>query len=98
LPGGKVALPVEASLKADLGRERIELDTRSSIEGSTVNLKASVAGFASPRIGFDLQADTLDLDRIAPPAPAAAPVKPAPAAGGAAASAEAPIDLSPIAG
>ncbi len=100
LPKGKVAMPIEANLKADVGRERIELATRTTVEGSTIDAKASVVGFATPKIGFDLQADKLDLDRIAPPVAATTPAKPTPATGGATGGADtdAQIDLSPLAG
>src|SRR5690606_21261133 len=101
LPEGKVAMPIEASLKADVGRERIDLGTKTTVEGSTVNANASVSGFTSPRIGFDLQADKLDLDRIAPPvASPPGPAKPAPAGSPAPAtgSKEAQIDLSALEG
>lgn len=98
LPQGKVAMPIEARLKADVGREQIELDARTTIEGSAVDAKTRVNGFARPRIGFDLQADKLDLDRIAPPVAPPPVAKPAPAGGNAAAAADTPIDLSPLAG
>ena len=99
LPDGKLAMPVEASLKADVGQERIELTTRTTVEESRIDASASVNGFATPRIGFDLQADKLDLDRIAPPAaqPAAAP-KPATTDAPAAPAEDAPIDLSVLEG
>ena len=60
-----------------------------------------MAGFATPRIGFDLAADTLNLDTWFPPERAAknASATPAPAAksgGVAPAPADAPVDLSAL--
>jgi AsmA protein len=98
LPQGKVAMPIEARLKADAGNERIELDTLTTIEGSIVDAKTRVSNFAKPRIDFDLQADKLDLDRIAPPVAPPPAAKPVPAGGTATAAGGTPIDLSPLAG
>ncbi len=99
MPGGKLSMPIEASLKADVGKERIELVTKTTVEGSTIDARTDVTGFEKPKIAFDLSADRLDLDRIAPPVAAAPADRPA-ASGGASAPAapEAEIDLSPLAG
>lgn len=100
MPGGKLAMPIEASLKADLGNERIELVTKTTVEGSTIDARTNVSGFEKPKIAFDLKADKLDLDRIAPPvATPPAAEKPAGSPGGAAPAAPAgQVDLSPLAG
>src|SRR5690606_28062161 len=96
MPGGKLSMPIEASLKADVGNERIELVTKTTVEGSTIDARTNVSGFEKPKIAFDLKADKLDLDRIAPPvATPPAAEKPAGSPGGAAPAAPAgQVDLS----
>src|SRR5690606_28809691 len=90
----------DLSLKADVGNERIELVTKTTVEGSTIDARTNVSGFEKPKISFDLRADKLYLDRIAlPVAPPPAAEKPAGSPGSAAPNSPADqVDLSPLAG
>src|SRR5690606_25359842 len=45
-------------------------------EGGKFDLTADVTKLAAPRVAFALAVDTLDLDKLAPPAPVAMPAPP----------------------
>ncbi|HEU4623085.1 MAG TPA: AsmA family protein, partial [Burkholderiaceae bacterium] len=97
LPMKKLALPINGQLKAEVKAERIAgaFDTR--FENSPATFKFNVAGFTKPRIGFDLNAQSLDIDKLAPPTPqstTAAPAKSTPPSE--AAKADTPVDLSAL--
>lgn len=95
IPNGQARIELAGSASADTKNEKVAAQLDAKGEGTALKAKFDVAGFATPRIGFDLDADQLDLDRFMPPEPAAKPGQPPakPADGGAA---EAPIDLSAL--
>ncbi len=89
-PGAKpVKLALTAELTLDAARQSLQLRADTSLDGGAINAKVDVAGFSRPRIGFDVHADRLDLDRFNPPAAPAGK----PTAGGVAAQ---KIDLSAL--
>ncbi|MEF8724680.1 MAG: AsmA-like C-terminal region-containing protein [Candidatus Accumulibacter delftensis] len=85
LPGGQARLPLSGALTLDTRHERASLQLAA--QGSDARFEASIelTNFAQPEVGFDLQADRLNLDAYLPLAQpvagkAAAGAKPAAAA------------------
>ncbi len=91
----------------DLDSERVQVDLAADGEGTKLTAKLQVDGFSTPRIGFDIQADRLDVDRFlassddpalaSASTPASTPATGAagnPPAAGAASSQ--PLDLTPL--
>jgi len=101
LPQKTLKLPLNGTVDVDAKKETAAARIATTAEGSKFDAKVNVAGFATPRIGFDLAADKLNLDTWFPPEKAArnASATPAPAAKGggvAPAPADAPVDLSAL--
>ncbi len=94
IPNGQARIDLSGSVSADATNEKVAAQLDAKAEGTALRAKVDVAGFATPRIGFDVDADQLDVDRFFPPEPAGKGG--APAAGAAQADAEAPIDLSAL--
>jgi AsmA protein len=92
LPIKNLKLPIDGSVSADLKKQLVDTRISTKIEDTKLDVKLDVAGFAAPKIGFDLQADSLNIDRYFPPAPA--PAAATPAAG----EADAKLDLSALRG
>ena len=67
MPMKQLMLPLSGSLRADLAKQSAALDLGTRFDESTVALKLNVAQFAPPVIGFDLDIDTLNLDKYLPP-------------------------------
>jgi len=85
LPGKSIAGEFAGSASVDGAKERIQADIAGKIADSNVKARLSVAGFAPPALGFDVEIDQLDLDRYFPPGSATAGKKP-----------EQPFDLSAL--
>ena len=89
LPKKALAIPLSGKVEADLGKERVHAELQARIEDSALRTRLDINGFSPLAIGFDLNADQLNVDQFLPPAsPAAAPAQ------AAAAGPEKPIDLS----
>ena len=98
LPQKTLKLPVNGTIDVDGKKETVAARIATTAQESKFDARVNVTGFATPRIGFDLAADKLDLDTWLPPEKPAANA-PAPAAKGgnpAPAPADAPIDLSAL--
>lgn len=67
MPMKQLMLPLSGSLRADLAKQSAALDLGTRFDESTIALKLNVAQFAPPVIGFDLDIDTLNLDKYLPP-------------------------------
>lgn len=91
-----VRLPITASGAIDGNRETVALQFDARGEGLTARGKINTTGFATPRIGFDIDADQIDADRyfLSAAPKEAAPAKPA--AGAAAPAAEEKVDFSAL--
>ena len=76
LPKGSLQIPVIGSLSADLFRDQASAKINAVLEGGKFDLTTDVTKLAAPRVAFALAVDTLDLDKLAPPVPAAAPAPP----------------------
>ncbi|MCZ8396437.1 AsmA family protein [Achromobacter ruhlandii] len=77
LPKGSLQIPVIGSLNVDLLKDTASSKINAVLEGGKFDLTADIAKLSdAPRVNFALAVDTLDLDKLVPPAAAAAPAKP----------------------
>lgn len=90
LPHKQLKLPLAGRLGADLARQNAALDLATRVDESNVALKLKLAKFAPLALGFELDIDTLNLDKYLPAKSADAPAakaesgaKPGPAQGSA---------------
>ncbi|XUH51359.1 AsmA family protein [Bordetella pertussis] len=78
LPKGSLQIPVIGSVNANLLKDQANARINAVLEGGKFDLSADIVALpAVPRVTFALAVDTLDLDKLAPPAGASAPPKPA---------------------
>jgi AsmA protein len=82
MPMKQLKLPLAGSLRADLAKQSAALDLGTRFDESKIALKLKVAKFAPLALGFDLDIDTLNVDRYLPPKKAEEKVAAAPAATG----------------
>ena len=75
LPGGNLKASLAGSVATDWAKQTARSDVTARLDSSTLGAKVAVSRFSPLSARFDLVADTLDLDRFAPPA------TPAPAGG-----------------
>ncbi|WP_063584985.1 AsmA family protein [Achromobacter ruhlandii] len=78
LPKGSLQIPVIGSLNVDLLKDTANSKINAVLEGGKFDLTADIAKLSdAPQVNFALAVDTLDLDKLVPPAAAAAaPAKP----------------------
>ncbi|WP_241067982.1 AsmA family protein [Achromobacter insuavis] len=78
LPKGSLQIPVIGSLNVDLLKDTASSKINAVLEGGKFDLSADIAKLSdAPQVNFALAVDTLDLDKLVPPAAAAAaPAKP----------------------
>lgn len=78
LPKGSLQIPVIGSLNVDLLKDTASSKINAVLEGGKFDLTADIAKLSdAPQVKFALAVDTLDLDKLVPPAvAAAAPAKP----------------------
>lgn len=68
LPKGSLQIPVIGSASADLLRDQAQANINAVLEGGKFNLSTEVNRLSeTPRIGFTLNVDILDLDKLVPP-------------------------------
>ncbi len=91
LPQKAIKLPLAGSLALDARKQTIDVKLDSKIDDSTLKATVSVAGFAQSKLRFDVDADTLNLDRYLPPEPKGAGAASAPAP-----TAEPKVDLGAL--
>ncbi len=91
-PDKPVSLSLTGAAHADLAKQVASLEFTTKFDESSINGKAGVARFDPPSYVFDLNIDKLDVDRYAPPKPAAN----AEGAKGASGKPEQPLDFSAI--
>jgi len=73
LPKGEMRIPVIGSLSTDLRKGQALVTIKAVLEGGEFDLNAQIDQLlAQPNIVFKLAVDTLDLDKLVPPAPIAA--------------------------
>lgn len=68
MPMKQLKLPLAGSLRADLAKQNAALDLGTQFDESKIALKLNAARFAPLALGFDLDIDTLNVDRYLPPA------------------------------
>lgn len=64
LPGGAMKGDFTLKLHADIKQEQLNSDFNLSIDTTKLNGDVAVAGFKQPNIRFNLNADTLDLNKL----------------------------------
>jgi AsmA protein len=64
LPGGAMKGDFALKLHADVKQEQIRSDFNLAIDTTKLNGDVAVAGFKQPNIKFNLNADTLDLNKL----------------------------------
>jgi AsmA protein len=74
----KLAVKLTGNASVDLARERAEASLAGKVADSTIKARIEVAGFKTPAIRFDVEADQLDLDRYLPQPAAGKPAAGAP--------------------
>jgi len=92
---GPININLSGSANADIKKQRASLDFSTKFDDSTITGKAGLTHFSPPAYLFDLNIDTLDVDRYSGGKKTAAAPSPAgdkPATG----QPEQPIDLSPL--
>jgi len=68
LPKGSLQIPVIGSVSADLLRDQAQANINAVLEGGKFDLSTEVSRLSDiPQIGFTLNVDTLNLDKLAPP-------------------------------
>jgi AsmA protein len=68
LAGGiRLSAKAEATVKADLAKERLEADLAAKLDESAIKAKLGLTKFAPLAATFDLAVDRIDLDRYFPP-------------------------------
>jgi AsmA protein len=67
MPMKQLKLPLSGSLRADLAKQSAALDLGTRFDESKIALKLNVAKFAPLALGFDLDIDTLNVDKYLPP-------------------------------
>ena len=79
LPKGSLQIPVIGSLTVDLLKDQATSKINAVLEGGKFDLSADINKLSeSPQVNFALAVDTLDLDKLVPPAAAAPAAQPAP--------------------
>lgn len=68
VPGGKAAIALSGSAAARLNEEQVSASLKANAQDIALVAKGSVAGFKSPKVRFEVQADQLDVDRYFPAA------------------------------
>ena len=91
LPMKKLKVPLAGTVRADLGKQKVNADLTARFDESNIKARIDMADFSAPFTRFDIAIDKLNLDRYLPP-----PEKGATSAQQASAPAEQPIDFSPI--
>jgi AsmA protein len=68
LPQKTAQIPLNGSVRADLGKESVAADLTTRFDESNIKAKLGLAKFVAPAYTFDIDIDKLNLDRYLPPA------------------------------
>ncbi|HSO07346.1 MAG TPA: AsmA family protein [Pelomicrobium sp.] len=102
IPGGKVAGEFKGEADVDAKAETAKVSLGGTLAESPLTATAAVRNFGKPAITFDVDVETLDVDRLAAAGGAADKPKARPAADkgapAAAAAADTPLDFSALEG
>ena len=92
LPMKKLKVPLAGTLRADLGKEKVNADLTAHLDESNIKARIDIADFAAPFTRFEVAIDKLNVDRYFPPTQKGeVSAEPAPSL-----QAEQTIDFSPI--
>jgi AsmA protein len=103
IPQKTATIELTAAVSADSQKEMVHASLNATAQDMAMVAKVDVNGFSQPKIGFDVNADRLDVDRYFPPGPPAGAKGTAPPAGGGTGGAggaggvDTPVDLSALA-
>ena len=67
MPMKQLKLPLSGSLSADMAKQSVALDLGTRFDESKIALKLNVAKFSPLALGFNLDIDTLNVDKYLPP-------------------------------
>jgi len=70
-------LNLDGSVTVDLQAQDLAARLAAHFDETNASMRTDVHGFSTPRIGFDVELDRLNLDRYLPPAAPASGPKPA---------------------
>jgi AsmA protein len=73
LPGGSFDFPMIGSLSADLIKDKIVSEINAVLSGSKLDFKIKAKHLDNPAVAFDLNADSLDFNKLFPPTTGKAP-------------------------
>ncbi len=71
IPAGTVFLPIQGSMRADLGKGRVTADLRTRFDESGIQAKVGMPTLTPPSYEFDVRIDKLNADRYRAAAPTA---------------------------
>ena len=94
LPAPPGAIPFTGALKIDSKKERVDANLKADAPGTVLTARVDLTGFATPRIGFDVKADEIDLDRYLGTASPGTPGAGTTPTAGAPAAADTAVDLA----
>jgi AsmA protein len=66
IPRKTVQMPLNGSVRADLGAERVSVNLATRFDESSIKAKGGMNGFAKPAYDFDVAVDKLNVDRYLP--------------------------------
>ena len=77
LPGGSFDFPLIGSLSADLPKQQVSSEVNAVLNGSKLDFKIAATRLSDPAVTFELDADSLDFNKLFPPTTGKAAAKPA---------------------
>jgi len=77
LPQKSLKMNLDGSVTVDLQAQDLAARLAAHFDETNASMRTDVHGFSTPRIGFDVELDRLNLDRYLPPAAPASGPKPA---------------------
>ena len=98
MPMKQVKLPLSGNLSADLAKQSAAMNLGTQFDESKIALKLKVAKFAPLALGFDLEINTLNIDKYLPPAKADSETDKGKASAPAKNAPEAKLDFSALKG
>ena len=96
IPGKTATIELKGSASANTQKELLKANLDVKAQDTALVAKLDVNGFEKPKVGFDVNADRIDVERYFPEQPASAGKPPA-GGGSTDPAADTPVDLSALA-
>jgi AsmA protein len=96
LPQKSLKVNLDGSMTVDLQAQDLAARLGAHFDETNASMRADVHGFSTPRIGFDVELDRLNLDRYLPPAAPAPASGAKPGSAAVTAGADPAVDLSAL--